>query len=56
MPAGSQFVQLPVAALTDDRLSSGAKLFLAHLLRWDWGNGCYLTDKQQPLPQSTAAT
>lgn len=46
MSSSSQFVQLPVEVLTDDRLSSGAQLFLAHLLRWDWGGGCWLTDKQ----------
>lgn len=41
-----QFVQVPVTVLTDDDLSAGAKLFLAQLLRWDWGGGCWLTDKQ----------
>jgi len=40
------FVQVPIAILTDECLSPGAKLFLAHLLRWDWGGGCWLTDKQ----------
>ena len=40
------FIQLPLEVLIDSRLSAGAKLFLAHLLRWDWGNGCWLTDKQ----------
>ena len=46
MLRGSLFVQLPLEVLIDDRLSTGAKLFLAHILRWDWGNGCWLTDKQ----------
>jgi hypothetical protein len=46
MPAGSLYVQLPLEVLTDDQLSAGAKLFHAHLLRWDWGNGCWFTDNQ----------
>ena len=46
MPAASQFIQLPLAVLKDSRISAGAKLFLAHLLRWDWGNGCWFTEKQ----------
>jgi len=33
-------------AITDTQLCPGAKIFLAHLLRWDWGGGCWLTDKQ----------
>jgi len=42
----NKFVQVPMRALTDPDLCAGAKVFLAQLLRWDWGGGCWLTDKQ----------
>lgn len=41
-----QFVQLSLEVVLDCTLSPGAKVFLAHLMRWDWGNGCWLTDRQ----------
>jgi len=40
------YAQIDFDVLTDAHLSAGAKLFLAHLQRWDWGNGCWLTDRQ----------
>ena len=44
-----QFVQLSYEILTDENLNNGDIVFAAHLLRWDWGNGCWLTDKQLAL-------
>ena len=46
MPGIIQFVQTPVEILMDSTLSSGARDFASQLLRWDWGLGCTLTDKQ----------
>ena len=40
------FAKMDFEVLTDARLSAGAKLFYAHLQRWDWGGGCWLTDRQ----------
>ena len=41
-----QFAQVPLRLLEDDQICAGAKVFLARLLRWDWGGGCWLTEKQ----------